>query len=251
MTRTKRQRPNPVGMRFGRLTVTADSGRRAADGSVLWRCVCECGRQADRTLAALRRSKLAQCGQWDHTLIGQRFGRLTIVAYAGGGDQGSRFECVCDCGNTCVVGVHEMRRGNTLSCGCGMLESRKRNVREAKARVNVDGTRLDGLDNKPYRNSATGLRGVVVYTKDRSKYQASISFRGRTYSLGVYRTLHAAWDARRKAERLLFDTERLRHGMDPISDDEAVARFIKAVKRIREAGREDGGKHAIDESPQN
>lgn len=142
--------------------------------------------------------------------IGLRFGRLAVATYVGSSGQGNaRFECTCDCGNAYIVGVYEMKTGNTLSCRCRMLDSRRRNVREARARANVDGTRLDVLDNKPYRNSATGLRGVLVYKKDRSKYRSVISFRSRRYSLGVYHTLRAAWEARRVAEPTLFDVKRL------------------------------------------
>ena len=49
---TKRRRGNPAhawnrrrlaGARFGRLTAVADTGRRASNGAVVWRCRCDCG----------------------------------------------------------------------------------------------------------------------------------------------------------------------------------------------------------------
>ena len=59
-----------------------------------------------------------------------------------------------------------------------------------------------------------------------------ISFRSCRYSLGVYRTLRAAWEARRAAERALFDVERLSRGMNPISEDETVASFSEVLKTL-------------------
>jgi hypothetical protein len=47
-------------------------------------------------------------------LTGKRFGRLVVIAYAGGG----KWLCVCDCGARVVVRGYRLRGGNTKSCGC-------------------------------------------------------------------------------------------------------------------------------------
>lgn len=73
---------------------------------------------------------------------------------------------------------------------------------------------------------------MLVYEKDRPKYRSVISFRSRRDSLGIYHTLRAAWEARRAAERALFDVELLNHGMNPISGDETVASFSEALKTL-------------------
>lgn len=46
-------------------------------------------------------------------LTGQRFGKLTVVSYAGN----QRWNCVCDCGNTKNVHLKNLGR-NVNSCGC-------------------------------------------------------------------------------------------------------------------------------------
>lgn len=52
-------------------------------------------------------------------LVGQRFGRLTVVSPApNGNDGGARFECLCDCGNIVNVRGYKLRSGETKSCGC-------------------------------------------------------------------------------------------------------------------------------------
>lgn len=52
-------------------------------------------------------------------LVGERFGRLVTVAYAGKGkDSRHQFLCRCDCGNETIVLEKHLRNGNTKSCGC-------------------------------------------------------------------------------------------------------------------------------------
>lgn len=46
-------------------------------------------------------------------LSGLRFGRLFVL-----GKDGSRWQCVCDCGNPVAVKGHGLRSGHTQSCGC-------------------------------------------------------------------------------------------------------------------------------------
>lgn len=45
---------------------------------------------------------------------GRRFGSLTAVKYLGD----SKWECLCDCGNTAIVSAGKLSSGKTKSCGC-------------------------------------------------------------------------------------------------------------------------------------
>lgn len=56
-------------------------------------------------------------------MIGQRFGKLTVVASAkpavrGNGRPLLRYRTVCDCGRKVTVHGNNLRNGNTRSCGC-------------------------------------------------------------------------------------------------------------------------------------
>ena len=56
-------------------------------------------------------------------LTGQKFGRLTVIKYAGSNADGrSVWYCECSCGNTTRTVGQDMRRGQALSCGCKRLE---------------------------------------------------------------------------------------------------------------------------------
>lgn len=52
-------------------------------------------------------------------LLGQRFGRLTVIEETNQRANGSiLWKCRCDCGNTVLVRSNHLRRGGVLSCGC-------------------------------------------------------------------------------------------------------------------------------------
>lgn len=69
-------------------------------------------------------------------LTGRRFGRLTVLEYAGA-DKGKRamWRCQCDCGKEKVVTSYSLQTGRTQSCGCFRRDAR------SKADA-VGGTRL-------------------------------------------------------------------------------------------------------------
>lgn len=48
----------------------------------------------------------------------QTFSRLTAVAFSKRQGGRSLWKCVCACGNTCEVGISQLRTGHTQSCGC-------------------------------------------------------------------------------------------------------------------------------------
>lgn len=56
--------------------------------------------------------------------LGNTYGRLTVIDFAGtkptnhGKSSLAMWLCSCECGRTVVVNGHDLRRGNTTSCGC-------------------------------------------------------------------------------------------------------------------------------------
>lgn len=65
------------------------------------------------------RPKLKE-SEYQH-LIGQKFGRLTVIERSAPRAQNRRelyFRCICECGNETVTGSRMLRRGLSKSCGC-------------------------------------------------------------------------------------------------------------------------------------
>ena len=76
-------------------------------------------------------------------LVGQRFGRLTVIKEAEERTKSRQYAwvCKCSCGGDAVVAGHDLRKGHTQSCGClqkertskakkthGMRHSREYNI---------------------------------------------------------------------------------------------------------------------------
>ena len=72
----------------------------------------------------LRRKRLSEirAKRWNKDLIGQRFGRLTVIQYLRSESPGGRFWlCKCDCGKECEK-VTRLLVEN-VSCGCARMDS--------------------------------------------------------------------------------------------------------------------------------
>lgn len=63
-------------------------------------------------------------------LLGQRFGRLTVVLEAGRDSHGCKlWHCLCDCDTGIVTTSNALTSGHTTSCGCLQKERAAKNIR--------------------------------------------------------------------------------------------------------------------------
>lgn len=121
---------NLVGLRFGNFTVLKQI-ENDKNGKIQYLCRCDCGKEKVASRRNLMRGHATSCGCLRHkrkNLIGQRFGRLTVVDYAE-----TRFEkngkCItyykarCDCGKEIEVLRGSLTSGKTQSCGCLRTET--------------------------------------------------------------------------------------------------------------------------------
>ena len=66
-------------------------------------------------------------------LTGQRFGKIRVVDRAPSGPRWqTRWNCICDCGNTKVMQASNLTTGKSKSCGCGAEENRQTCNKQAK-----------------------------------------------------------------------------------------------------------------------
>lgn len=116
-----------VGQRFGRLIVVEDTHKRKF-GSVIWKCLCDCGNATEVMATSLKNGSTQSCGCLHHDIVsdymslditGQEFGKLTAICATSQTKHGSIvWKCKCDCGNITYVSVRDLRSGNNQSCGC-------------------------------------------------------------------------------------------------------------------------------------
>lgn len=122
-----------TGQKFGRLTVLERdlSYPSGAGKSVYWKCKCDCGNIKSVRTDKLRKGITQSCGCLSKEIrthlflddiVGQRFGRLTVIERDMNKPAGSGcfayWRCKCDCGNVISVRSDHLKNKTTSSCGC-------------------------------------------------------------------------------------------------------------------------------------
>lgn len=198
-----------TGQRFGKLAAIAPTNRRADKGSVVWHCRCDCGNEIDVPSNRLKQGKIRSCGCLSNpaprNYVGQTFGRLTVLEYAGRKRKHTPhsaatityWRCRCICGKEAVVAQPELLNGDTRSCGCLQQE------RARDSLALVDGTSVTILERTKnrLRSSNTSGHTGVCQMKD-GKWQAYINFKKKRYYLGRYKRLEDAVKARERGEEM-------------------------------------------------
>ncbi len=191
-----------TGMRFGKLLCQFPTEKRDKNGSVLWHCICDCGTECDAPSGQLLSGNQKSCGCLHRPpikdYIGQRFGRLTVLAYAGKENGMHRWKCICDCGRESIVGQTLLQSGRTKSCGCLQSSMVLENLKI------IDGTSIAMLEAGKKRRIATNTSGYtgVYQNKQTGKWVAQITFKGKRYYLGSYEKIEDAAKARQQGEEM-------------------------------------------------
>lgn len=71
--------------------------------------------------------------QKNDKMIGEKFGRLTVISFFDSCKNSLRYSCNCDCGTKNFIAYGKLlRAGNTKSCGCLATESKSKNGKRNK-----------------------------------------------------------------------------------------------------------------------
>ena len=109
-----------VGQVFGSLVVVAEAP--SSDSRASWLVRCSCGSEVIVRSSVLRNQGKVSCGRckefkgFYQDLTGKRFNLLTVVSFSHKEDR-AYWNCVCDCGEDCVVKGDNLKNGTTRSCG--------------------------------------------------------------------------------------------------------------------------------------
>ena len=101
-------------------------------------------------------------------LIGEKFGRLTIVEFIERKNLHTWYKCVCTCGGSTTTTLNNLRRGSTQSCGCLQRErASKSNTRHGYANRTPEYRTWKTMKDRCYNNKNKrfydwGGRGIKV-----------------------------------------------------------------------------------------
>lgn len=77
--------------------------------------------------------------------IGKKINKLTVLEIVDTKEKRTFFKCICECGKEIIVSRNALRTGNTKSCGCLALETKKENGRKlSPLKYDID-TRKDDI----------------------------------------------------------------------------------------------------------
>lgn len=119
-----------IGTRIGKLEVIEYLGKNDSPYHQ-YLCKCDCGntviRRRDYILEAIKDNRKCDCGCVKlNKLVGQKFGKLTVIKYVGRNKHGVNWLCKCDCGNFKEIRESYLLSGHTKSCGCTQSHGEER-----------------------------------------------------------------------------------------------------------------------------
>lgn len=191
-----------TGQRFGKLVCLELYNEKDKRGNTQWVCQCDCGNTCIAAVPQLKSGYKKSCGCLSHpplkNYVGKKFGKLTVIAYAGKRAGMHRWKCICECGNETIVGQTLLQTGKTKSCGC-LQKTTLPQVMEF-----TDGTSPKALiariSGAPIASNTSGYNGVYKHTN--GSWVAQITFKKKTYYLGSFSDIQDAVFARKKGEEM-------------------------------------------------
>ncbi len=148
---------NVIGTRIGEVEIIDEKEPHITPNGSKQRIVvgkCSCVNVFETRLTSLQKSRrcLSCAGKARRIdVVGQKFGQLTVIARADDyvspeGVHLSQFKCKCDCGNTCVVTLSMLRKGQQ-SCGCIMnTAGLLKDIPELVEKYDFEMNQAEGID---------------------------------------------------------------------------------------------------------
>ena len=163
-----------TGRRFGRLVVIEETQERDGSGSVIWKCLCECGDETMVSTRNLNSNHTNSCGcmQKDHA---QRVGKRAI---------------------------HIARKSDKF----------KRSVEKDSQEQNTKLSTIDYENRKIQKNNTSGVRGVS-WDKSKKRWVAHLSLKGDVKLFKRFKDKQDAINAREEAEEKYFEPILEKHGI--------------------------------------
>lgn len=114
----KENNPLQPGDRFSHWTVLYKT-QNSKDNHIQYVCQCDCGTIIPVFKTSLIHNQSMSCIHCKGKIVlGQKFGKLTVLSKAENKGHRGYWHCKCECGNECDVNTNFLISGHTQSCGC-------------------------------------------------------------------------------------------------------------------------------------
>lgn len=119
-------------------------------------------------------------------LVGNKYGRLTVISRAESKTRRIKWNCICECGNTSIVSGENLMSGHTKSCGC-LLSERITSHGKSHNRIykvwSGMKARCSNKNNLAYKDY--GGRGIKVCEKWANSFEEFYKDMGDEYRNGL------------------------------------------------------------------
>jgi hypothetical protein len=116
-------RKDYTGYKFGKLTVI-EMLYNHKDCKTYCKCKCDCGNEIITRADGLISRNTTSCGcVHSPSLLGNKYGRLTVIEELKSDTTQKLWRCRCDCGKEIKAHSYTLTSGHTQSCGCLRSES--------------------------------------------------------------------------------------------------------------------------------
>lgn len=114
-------------------------------GKSKWLCQCDCGNMVTVSASNLKQKHTRSCGCLQKqivssNLVGQKFGKLTVIKDSGQRTSNRQilWECKCDCGNITLVRTDNLTLNHIYSCGCGKQSIGEYKIEQLLSDANIE-----------------------------------------------------------------------------------------------------------------
>lgn len=111
-----------IGKIYGELTIIEIDEEKSKEKRRLWvKAQCSCGKVISVSHNALQRGNTKSCGHLNYireNIIGNKYGRWTVLEYVGNKNKIPHYKCKCECGTIREVSRANLMSGISKSCGC-------------------------------------------------------------------------------------------------------------------------------------
>ena len=210
--------------KIGLLTVKKidESKPRGDCKNVYWECECQCGNiisiNSCNLNTMIKKQRKSSCGCYTGyiDLVGQKFGKLTVISPYDTQKEKKRWRCRCDCGTITIVYGSNLTRGHTQSCGCITDSIGETNISQLLTENNISFLKeytFEDLISENYKK----LRFDFAILDENHSVIRLIEFDGRQHSLD-----YTPWNSSESLE--------IRKKRDKIKDNYAINKNIPLVR---------------------
>ena len=231
----KMNKRNLAGQKFGRLLVLCDDGVRNSDGTIKWKCRCDCGNITHVSTTSLTSGNTQSCGcfQRERTIASRKKENKyyefdgVVHAFTSNGVEflvdvadwdNVKHICWCDSHDGRISGTHNGKNvrlhrlimnpePNELvdHINNNALDNRRCNLR-------ITNKSQNGANRDKTKCNTSGYKGVT--TLKNGKYMARITINYKGIYLGCYNTPEEAYKVYKKAEEKYFGEYAYKGGED-------------------------------------